>query len=263
MKDLSGKIAVVTGAGSGIGRGMARAFAGAGMHVVVADIEKEAAQAVARELSGTPVELDVAKPDQMNALADRIYRENGAVHLLCNNAGVAIAGPLAEMTHDDWRWMLSVNIEGVANGLAAFLPRMIAQGGEAHIVNMGSIAGLVSLSERGIYTATKYAVVGISETLRIELAPHNIGVTVVCPGSVRTGILAASRNRPADLQDTNVVPPTEFTDATAAMDPDELGVGVRDAVIANAPYFIPLTEENRALIPMVKARFDAIMAAMP
>lgn len=263
MRDLAGKVAVVTGGGSGIGRGMARAFAGAGMHVIVADIELEAAQAVARELNGTPVQLDVARPDEVAALADRIYRDHGAVHLLCNNAGVAIGGRLSDMTHDDWRWMISVNIEGVTNGLTAFLPRMIAQAGEAHIVNTGSIAGLVTLPERGVYAATKYAVVAISETLRTELAPHDIGVTVICPGSVRTRILGASRNRPPELQATNVSPPTEFTDPAGALDPDELGVGVRAAVIANAPYYVPLTEENRVLIPMVKSRFDAIMAAMP
>lgn len=263
MKHLSGKVAVVTGAGSGIGAGMARAFAGAGMHVVVADIELEAAQAVARELNGTAIRLDVARPDEVQALADQVYRDHGAVHLLCNNAGVAIAGALSDMTHDDWRWMISVNIEGVTNGLTAFLPRMIAQQGEAHIVNTGSIAGLVTFPERGIYAATKSAVVAISETLRAELSPHGIGVTVICPGSVRTRILGASRNRPADLQETRVAPPTELSDQGGALDPDELGLGVRDAVIANAPYFVPLTESNRVLIPMVQARFDAIMAAMP
>lgn len=263
MKDLAGKVAVVTGAGSGIGAGMARAFAGAGMHVVVADIELEAAQAVAGEIKGTAIKLDVSKPDQVQALADQVYRDHGAVHLLCNNAGVAISGPLAEMTHDDWRWMISVNIEGVTNGLTAFLPRMIAQDGEAHIVNTGSIAGLVTFPERGIYTATKYAVVAISETLRAELAPHDIGVTVICPGSVRTRILGSSRNRPVDLQETKVSLPTDLSDQAGALDPDEMGLGVLEAVIANAPYFVPLTDGNRVLIPMVKARFDAIMAAMP
>lgn len=263
MKDLSGKVAIVTGAGSGIGAGMARAFATAGMHVVVSDIELAAAQAVAGEIKGTAVKLDVTKPDEVQALADQVYRDYGAAHLLCNNAGVAIAGPLAEMTADDWRWMVSVNIEGVTNGLTAFLPRMIAQGGEAHIVNTGSIAGLVTFPERGIYAATKYAVVAISETLRAELAPYGIGVTVVCPGSVRTRILGAARNRPAELRETKVAPPTELSDQAGALDPDELGLGVRDAVIVNAPYFVPLTQDNRTLIPMVKSRFDTIMAAMP
>src|SRR5688572_677327 len=113
MKDLAGKIAVITGAGGGIGLGMARAFAGAGMHVVVADIDMDAAQAVARELDGTPVRVDVSQPNSVQALADEVYRKHGAVHLLCNNAGVGIGGPLADMTYDDWRWLVSVNIEGV------------------------------------------------------------------------------------------------------------------------------------------------------
>jgi NAD(P)-dependent dehydrogenase (short-subunit alcohol dehydrogenase family) len=263
MKDLAGKVAVITGAGSGIGRGMARAFAGAGMHVVVADVELDAAEAVASELNGTAIRVDVTKPGDVQALADQVYRQHGAVHLLCNNAGVALAGPLSDMTHDDWRWVLSVNIEGVANCLTTFLPRMKAQGGEAHIVNTGSIAGFITIPEGGIYAATKYAVVAISETLRGELAPHNIGVTVICPGSVRTNILGAARNRPDELKDTTVEAPAAFSDPVGMMDPDQVGLEVRDAVIANALYSIPLTDDNKVLIPMVQARFDAIMKAMP
>lgn len=263
MKHLAGKVAVITGAGSGIGAGMARVFAAAGMHVVAADIELEAAQAVATETGGTAVQLDVARSEDVEELAGKVYRDHGAVHLLCNNAGVAVSGPLAEMTADDWRWMVSVNIEGVANGISAFVPRMIAQQGEAHIVNTGSIAGFVTFPERGIYAATKYAVVAMSETLRAELAPHNIGVTVICPGSVRTRILGASRNRPAELQRTKVSSPTELSDQAGALDPDELAMGVRDAVVTNAPYFVPLTQGNRVIIPMIQSRFDTIMAALP
>ena len=262
MKDLAGKIAVITGAGSGIGLGMARAFAGAGMHVVVADIEQEAADTVARELNGTPIRVDVTKPDDVQALADEVYRQHGAVHLLCNNAGVGIGGPLSEMTYDDWRWVISVNIEGVGNCLTALLPRMKEQEGEGHIVNTGSILGLVTFPERGIYAATKYAVVAISETLRVELAPYDIGVTVICPVSVRTAILGAARNRPGSLSETKVAQPTELSDPAGAMDPDSLGLQVRDAVIANIPYMVPLTEENKALVPLVEARFDAIRKAM-
>jgi NADP-dependent 3-hydroxy acid dehydrogenase YdfG len=191
-----------------------------------------------------------------------VYRQHGAVHLLCNNAGVGIGGPLSEMTYDDWRWLVSVNIEGVGNCLTAFLPRMKAQQGEAHIVNTGSILGLVTFPERGVYAATKYAVVAISETLRAELAPHNIGVTVICPGSVRTRILGASRNRPQNLKETRVAQPTELSDPAGAMDPDKLGLAVREAVIANLPYLVPLTEENEALVPLVNARFEAILKAM-
>jgi NAD(P)-dependent dehydrogenase (short-subunit alcohol dehydrogenase family) len=262
MKDLAGKIAVITGAGGGIGLGMARAFAGAGMHVVVADIDMDAAQAVARELDGTPVRVDVSQPNSVQALADEVYRKHGAVHLLCNNAGVGIGGPLADMTYDDWRWLVSVNIEGVGNCLTAFVSRMKEQEGEAHIVNTGSILGLVSVPERGIYAATKYAVVAISETLRAELAPYDIGVTVICPGSVRTNILEAARNRPAILKETTVAQPTDLSDPAGAMDPDELGLHVLEAVIANRAYLVPLTKDNESLIPLVEARFDAIRKAM-
>jgi len=262
MKDLFGKVALVTGAGSGIGRGMARAFAGAGMHVVVADIEWDAAEKVARELNGTPVKVDVAKPHEVDALAEQVYRQRGAVHLLCNNAGVAVGGPLSLMTRDDWRWLISVNIEGVANCLTAFLPRMKEQGGEAHIVNTGSIAGLVAVPERGVYCATKAAIVSISEVLRAELAKDNIGVTVICPGSVRTRILEAARNRPTNLKETNVAAPSNFSDPIGTINPDELGLKVRDAVIANELYLVPLTEANKAFIPMAIERFKEIVKAM-
>jgi NAD(P)-dependent dehydrogenase (short-subunit alcohol dehydrogenase family) len=242
---------------------MARAFAGAGMRVIVADIELDAAETAARELNGTAIKVDVTKPEEVDALADQVYRQLGAVHLLCNNAGVAVGGPLSEMTHDDWRWLVSVNILGVANCLTAFLPRMKKQGGEAHIVNTGSVAGLVSVPKMGVYAATKYAVVAMSEALRVELEPDNIGVTVVCPGSVRTRILEAHRNRPQDLKETNVAPPPNFSDPLGTIDPDQMGLQIRDAVIANELYLVPLTEDNKVFIPMVKNRFDAIMKAMP
>nr|WP_246351842.1 SDR family NAD(P)-dependent oxidoreductase [Sphingobium subterraneum] len=260
---MAGKIAVITGAGSGIGLGMARAFAGAGMHVVIADIELEAAEKAARELNGTALRVDVTKPEDVAALADEVYRRFGAVHLLCNNAGVAVGGLMSDMTYDDWRWVVSVNVLGVSNCLTAFLPRMKAQDGEAHIVNTGSVAGLVSVPKMGIYAATKYAVVAMSEALRVELEPDNIGVTVVCPGSVRTRILEAHRNRPADLKDTNVAPPATFSDPVGTIDPDQMGLQIRDAVIANQMYLVPLTEDNKVFIPMIKNRFDAILEALP
>src|SRR3546814_19857688 len=128
---------------------MARAFAGAGMHVVIADIELEAAQAVAQELNGTPIQLDVARPDEVAAVADRIYRDHGAVHLLCNNAGAAIGGHLSAMPHDAWRWITPVNIEGVTNGLPAFLPRINAKAGDTHIHNTASRASPSPLPRRG------------------------------------------------------------------------------------------------------------------
>ena len=264
MKDIAGKVAVVTGAGSGIGRGMARALAGAGMHVVVADIELEAAEAVAQELNGTPFKVDVSMPDEVEAFANQVYAKLGTVHVLCNNAGVGVNGPLSLMTHDDWRWVVSVNVLGVAHCLTAFLPRMQKQEGEAHIVNTGSILGLMSVPNMGVYGATKAAVVAMSESLRSELENDQIGVTVICPGSVRTRIIEAARNRPAELKETNVTPQANFSDPVGALDPDLLGLQVRDAIIANQLYLIPMSEDNkRDFGPLVKQQFDAVLKEMP
>ena len=264
MKEIAGKVAVVTGAGSGIGRGMARALAGAGMHVVVADVELQAAEAVAQELNGTPLRVDVSKPDEVDAFASQVYEKLGAVHVLCNNAGVGVTGPLSIMTHDDWRWVVSVNVLGVAHCLTAFVPRMLKQEGEAHIVNTASLMGLMAVPNLGVYSATKAAVVGMSESLRSELENDQIGVTVICPGSVRTRITEAARNRPASLKQTNVTPPASFSDPVGALDPDLLGLQVRDAIIANKFYLIPMSEDNiRDFGPLVKRRFDAVLKEIP
>ena len=263
MKNLDGKTAVITGAGSGIGRGMARAFAEAGMHVFVADIEWDAAREVAEEIGGTPIKVDVTNAEEVDALAEAAFAKPGGVHLLCNNAGVALGGPLTQMTREDWQWVIGVNLQGLANCLTAFLPRMKEQEGEAHIVNTGSIQGLLPEAKRGVYGATKSAVVAISEVLRMELAEDDIGVTVLCPGSVRTGILGAARNRPDDLRRTNVPPPTQFTDSVGTIDPDRLGEYVRDAVIANELYLVTLAEGRKDVITPLKQRFATILEALP
>jgi len=190
-------VAVVTGAGGGIGAGMAEAFAAEGMHVVVADIEEASAQATAERVRAAgvrsvAVHTDVADPASVAALADRAFAEFGEVHLLCNNAGVLLFRPLAEMSLQDWQWLLSVNLFGVIHGIHSFLPRMLAQGGDGHIVNTASIAGLAVGRVRnvGAYHASKYAVVGLSEALRTELEPVGIGVSMICPGGVNTPLNA-------------------------------------------------------------------------
>ena len=269
MRELAGKVAVVTGAGSGIGRGMALAFAEAGMTVVVSDIERAAAEKVAAELESQgrralAVYTDVAKRDSVEALAERTYREFGAAHLLCNNAGVAAFGPLHEYRDSDWRWLLSVNLEGVVNGLQAFLPRMKAQAGPKHVVNTASIAGIAALPGLGIYTATKYAVVGISETLRQEGRAYELGCSVLCPGAVLTNIMSSDRNRPSELGESKpFAPPTGGNAADvmrSARDPLWVGRRVR-AGVENDEAYIFTHPDTRALLEMrvadMYAGFDA------
>jgi NAD(P)-dependent dehydrogenase (short-subunit alcohol dehydrogenase family) len=270
MRELNGKVAVVTGGASGIGRGMVLAFADAGMHVVIADVEVGAAEKVADEartrgVKAFAVATDVARLASVEALAERVYAELGAAHVLCNNAGVAVFGPLEDMRADDWRWLLNVNLEGVANGLQAFLPRMKQQSGEKHVVNTASIAGIGALPGIGIYTATKYAVVGISETLRLEGASWGLGVSVLCPGMVRTRIFESQRNRPTELGESK--PATLTADAGAGagllatmLDPLVVGRRVRSAV-ENDELYVFTHPDTRALFERraaaIRAGFDA------
>ena len=204
MQDLADRVAVVTGGGSGIGAALARAFAFHGMDVVVADIEVASAEKVAADVRAAgrralAVQTDVSELASVEALAERTYRELGGCHVLCNNAGVIVVGALESRTLEDWEWVLGVNLYGVIHGSLAFLPRMVAQPGEKHIVNTASTAGLVPTPGVGVYATAKYAVVGLSEHLRMDLARHAIGVSVLCPGGVQTQILRSERNRPAEL----------------------------------------------------------------
>lgn len=205
MEQLAGRVAVVTGAGSGIGRALARRFAAEGMHLVLADVEKSALDAVAEELTAGGSEVlavptDVSDGDAVDALAAQTLDRFGAAHVLCNNAGVGGGGLIAELATVDWQWVLGVNLWGVIHGLRAFLPVLLAQD-EGHVVNTASMAGHVAAPGMGPYSASKYAVVAMSETLRAELPMQNprVGVSVLCPGWVNTAIAHSARNRPAAL----------------------------------------------------------------
>src|SRR5499426_1668527 len=205
METLKGKTAVVTGGGSGIGRALSLAFAGEGANVVVADIDEVgmAETAAGIRKAGTKaltVKTDVTKLASVQALAERAWAEMGRVHILCNNAGVAIHGGLESATHRDWEWVLGVNLWGVIHGVEAFVPRMIAQKEPGHIVNTGSMAGLIASQGLGVYNTSKYAVVGLSETLQKDLRPYGIGVSVLCPLGVDTRIRDSDRNRPGPLR---------------------------------------------------------------
>jgi NAD(P)-dependent dehydrogenase (short-subunit alcohol dehydrogenase family) len=272
MKDLDGKVAVVTGAGSGIGRGLAERFALEGMKVVLADVEEKALDAAVtdlrrRELDVTAVLTDVSRPEALEELAEKAFQAYGKVHVLCNNAGVSGGGigPIWEQSLQNWQWVFGVNFWGVVNGVRAFLPRMIAQGEEGHVVNTASIMGLTPGG--GIYGVTKHAVVSFSESLFTQLRQANarVGVSVLCPGGVRTRITSSIRNRPDDLWEGGERPSEQELaerDAmwaqrisNASMEPDQVAEKVV-AAIRSGDFYI-LTHDNDA---GVKRRFEAILS---
>jgi NAD(P)-dependent dehydrogenase (short-subunit alcohol dehydrogenase family) len=210
MHELRGKTAVVTGAGSGIGRELALACAREGMGVMLADIDEAGMRETRAAIAplGVRVEsirCDVAKPFDVEALAAGAWECFGAVHLLFNNAGVAVAGPVWAATLEDWKWTLDINLMGVVHGVRSFVPRMLAQGGECHVVNTASVAGLVDIPGSGVYCVSKHGVVALSECLHHDLrvAKANIGVSVLCPAYVNTGIGDSARHRPSELAATN------------------------------------------------------------
>jgi NAD(P)-dependent dehydrogenase (short-subunit alcohol dehydrogenase family) len=221
LEALDDKVAVITGGGSGIGAALARACAAEGMRVVVVDVDEARAAAVAAELPpGTAAAraVDVSDATSVEALADFAFATFGAVHLLCNNAGVSPAGRIWDFTDDEWEWLLGVNVRGVANGIRSFVPRMIAQG-EGHIVNTGSGASFVSFPRLGPYGATKHAIVGLSEALRYELDGTGIGVSVLVPAGVNTNI-GDSMVRPSATDPDAIA--DDFTVLTGALDPTSL-----------------------------------------
>ena len=245
MRDLKGKVAVVTGGASGIGEALVHAFAEVGMDVVVADIEEKRAQVVANRYAESGarclgVRVDVTDSDSVRALADRCYAELGAVHLLCNNAGVLLMGPQADMIAGDWRWTFDVNVMGIAHGLEHFLPRMRAQGGPAHVVNTASVTGLCGSSGTFIYSATKAAVLSMSESLREELAGTPVGVSVVLPSDIRSQIVASQRNRPAQSGRAYKQSVDPEVAAQHGIDPRDVGIRVREGIERGEFYIFSL-----------------------
>lgn len=214
MEIVRGQSAVITGAGSGIGRSAAVELARMGVNVVAADVRLEAAQSTAQEIrdaGGTclPLQVDVSAIDAVMNMADTAEREFGPTNILCNNAGVAIRARTLEATHEDWEWMVGVNLWGVIHGVEAFLPRMLASGQPGHIVNTASIFGVMPSPNSTLYSVTKYAVVGLTDVLRNELNGTNVGISVLCPAIVATGIAAAIKEREEALgRATAAVPST-------------------------------------------------------
>ena len=206
MKTFRDRVAVVTGAASGIGLALAGRLAAEGMTVVMADIEAAPLAAAAEGLrhQGAAVlatRVDVSSPDDVERLARETYEAFGAAHVLCNNAGVAVIGAVSEHTLADWQWVVNVNLWGVIHGVRAFLPRMLAGGDEGHIVNTASMAGLTTAPFMSVYDVTKHGVVALSEAMykEAQVTGSPIGVSVVCPGLIDTNIMRSSRNRPEAL----------------------------------------------------------------
>ena len=273
MDDLNGRVAVVTGGGSGIGRGLALAFGAAGMTVAVADLRQSAAEAVAEEIGSAGgrahgIGVDVTSVPSLAAAAAEIVARTGGVNLLCANAGVlARVGALADHSIGDWEYTLSVNVLGVVKTVAAFLPALRASAPDAHILTTASLGGLVSdvRAPIGAYIASKYACVGYSEMLRAELAAEGIGVSVLCPGVVASNLTATSaENRPGafgtraapvlaaagGIGSTGAPPPP-----VRAMAAEDVGPIVIRAIRANR--FHVLTHPKTR--PLVDSRFRAML----
>jgi NAD(P)-dependent dehydrogenase (short-subunit alcohol dehydrogenase family) len=270
MKDLKGRVAVVTGGASGIGQGMTRAFAAEGMKVVIADIEAEARESAlaALEEAGAEaiaVECDVSKWESVESLRDEVLSAFGAVHVVCNNAGVAggMSGSIWEAEQDDWDWVLGVNLMGVTYGVKAFAPVLIEQGEGGHIVNTASLAGLIEGA--GIYGVSKQAAVGLSEALWRDLKATDSGVSasVLCPAWVRTRIIESERNRPeAPRKEKEVTPEATAMQAVIrglienqGIDPDVVGGNVVQAIKDDHFYILTHPTWNN----MIRNRMENIL----
>lgn len=275
MQDLDGKVAFITGGAGGIGLGMAEVFRAAGMHLVLADMDPKALDAAEEGLRSQAggdilsLKLDVTDRAAMKEAADVVDARFGGIHVLCNNAGVNAPGPLQNLGYADWDWVLGVNLDGVINGLVTFLPRMLARGEPGHIVNTASVGGLLGMPNLGIYCASKFAVVGLSESLKHDLAQTPISVSVLAPGIVRSGIGQSERNRPQQFGG----PPPKAADAAASAfgtDPVELGWQVLAAIKADDFYICThaefrhyVAERGEALLAAFKGWPDAeLQAAM-
>lgn len=262
MQDLENKIAVITGAGSGIGEGIARAASGAGMKVVVADIDVEKAQAVATDLvaqggQAIAVGVDVSLLASVEALRDAAVAEYGAVHLLCNNAGVWLGALMQEADIKDWQYLINVNLFGVIHGVKAFLPLLIEQG-DGHIVNTASMGGLISGPPEGLYTTTKFAVVGLSEALLMEVVEQGIGVSVLCPGLVDTNLITQSFAVRPDSLNSGIDHQQPAPDVASGISPLVVGEQVMDAVRENGFYVITHDDYR----DIIKMRHDGIIDAL-
>lgn len=270
MKQFEGRVAVITGAGSGFGREFARLGARLGMRLALADVQADALAATVDELAGQGAQVfgertDVARADDVERLAARTLDAYGAAHLVFNNAGVAVGGLAWENSVRDWEWVLGVNLWGVIHGVRTFAPILLSQGVEGHIVNTASVAGLVNPQMMAVYNVSKHAVVSLSETLYhdLRLVGAKVGVSVLCPAFVATGIGESARNRPSDL--VNDAPPTASQQALQAQLDKAIRSGrITAAEVAQVTFdavrderFYVLTHE--AMLPSIELRLQDVV----
>lgn len=263
MKDVEGKVAFITGGASGMGLGMARAFARAGMKVMIGDIQAEPAEKAAAELKGQGldaacVQVDVSKLESVQAAAQKTLETFGKVHVLSNNAGVAVGGYSETCNMRNWNWVVDVNLWGVVHGLQAFVPKILEQDEGGHVISTASMAGMVGLRGAGPYNATKFAVVGMMETFAADHRRHNIDASVLCPGIVATNIGDSGRNRPEEYG--GVVRPSD-KDRTSEMlaqglNPDIVGDLVLEAMLADQFYIFT----DPSLKHLIETRCERIIA---
>jgi NAD(P)-dependent dehydrogenase (short-subunit alcohol dehydrogenase family) len=272
MRDFAGKSAFVTGGAAGIGLALGRAFAQNGMKVMLADIEIETLQAAVKSLQAIGPDVsgtvcDVTDPASVERAAKATFDAFGNVHIVCNNAGVAAGGGIDLISLDNWRWVLDVNLMGVLHGIRSFLPHMRQHGEGGHIVNTASMAGMNGGLGFSPYAASKFAVVAMSEGLAVQLKPHRIGVSVLCPSFVRTGIGESGRNRPERYGPARAPDPASPAAAMVAeikrmidagLAPDYVAARVLDAIRADEFYVFT----HPGMRAEVEARFAAILAAM-
>jgi len=270
MDPFRDRVAVVTGGAGGIGSAMARAFAARGAKVVLADLDAANLEVVAKHLEAGGAQVlgvptDVTKRESVEALAEATLKRFGAAHIICNNAGVATFGPIATSTQKDWEFTMNVNFWGVVHGVQAFVPRLIAQRQGGHVINTASMAGLTGMTWLGVYCASKFAVVGLTESLQRELRPHDIGVSVLCPMIVETKINENSlRMRPSELRnpDGSDIPQTGG-DAPplvgSTVSPAELARRVVRA-IERRDFYILTHPEQREILKRRAQRIDEVFA---
>ncbi|MCJ2183451.1 SDR family NAD(P)-dependent oxidoreductase [Novosphingobium sp. 1949] len=264
MTELTGRTAFVTGGANGVGLGLARALIAQGCKVAIADVREDSLASALKLLENQPVmgvTLDVSSREAFAEAADRVEAELGPVSLVFNNAGVNLFQTIEDSSYDDWDWLLGVNLHGVINGVMTFAPRMKARGGGGHICNTASMAGFLCNGAPGIYNTTKFAVRGLSESLRYSLAPHGIGVSMLCPGLVKSYIYASDAIRPDALKGGARDVNSEFVANLeklheAGMEPEVIAQRTLDAIRENRFYIFSHPEFREELGEV----FDEVLA---